>query len=108
MDDTTSRNKHSARQIESWLLNQMAIRGTAKIARAMGLDKSSLCRWKENMLPKVSMLLAELEWGVVDDDVARVSKQVALYLEENILAGMTNKKRPVGKTERSNQITLDF
>lgn len=107
MESTTTRNKTQARKIESWLLNQIAMRGASKVAAAIGMDKSGITRWKETMLPKVAMLLAVLEWGVVDDDIARVSKQVALYLEENILSGFTNKKRP-GATERSDQINMDF
>jgi len=94
MESTTTRNKTQARKIESWLLNQIAMRGASKVAAAIGMDKSGITRWKETMLPKVAMLLAVLEWGVVDDDIARVSKQVALYLEENILASLNNEKAP--------------
>lgn len=107
MENSTTRNKVQARRIESWLLNQIAIRGTTTVAKAMGMDKSSISKWKENMLPKVAMLLAVLEWGAVDDDIARVSKQVALYLEENILTSVRKKKRPAA-TERSDQITMQF
>lgn len=107
MENSTTRNKVQARRIESWLLNQIAIRGTTTVAKAMGMDKSSISKWKENMLPKVAMLLAVLEWGTVDDDIARVSKQVALYLEENILTSVRKKKRPAA-TERSDQITMQF
>lgn len=92
MDSTTTRNKTQARKIESWLLNQIAMRGATNIAKAMGMDKSGITRWKETMLPKVAMLLAVLEWGVVDDDIARVSKQVALHLEEQILSHLKNEK----------------
>lgn len=80
MDNTTTRNKSQARKIESWLLNQIAMRGASKVAVAIGMDKSGITRWKETMLPKVAMLLAVLEWGVVDDDMARLAKQVAEIL----------------------------
>ncbi|EFT2697642.1 TPA: hypothetical protein JZ819_000345 [Escherichia coli] len=77
MESTTSRNKAQARKIESWILNQIALRGSTNVAKALGMDKSGITRWKESMLPKLSMLLAVLEWGVVDDDMARLAKQVA-------------------------------
>ncbi|MDI3361180.1 CII family transcriptional regulator [Lelliottia sp. V89_10] len=86
MESTTSRNKAQARKIESWILNQIAMRGSTNVAKALGMDKSGITRWKENMLPKLSMLLAVLEWGVVDDDMARLAKQVAEIL--------TNEKAP--------------
>lgn len=81
--NTTTRNKDQARKIESWILNQIAIRGASNVAKALGMDKSGITRWKESML---SMLLAVLEWGVVDDDMARLAKQVAEIL--------TDKKTP--------------
>lgn len=86
MERTTSRNKDQARKIESWILNQIAMRGSTNVAKALGMDKSGITRWKESMLPKLSMLLAVLEWGVVDDDMARLAKQVAAIL--------TNEKAP--------------
>ena len=86
METTTSRNKDQARKIESWILNQIALRGSTNVAKALGMDKSGITRWKESMLPKLSMLLAVLEWGVVDDDMARLAKQVAEIL--------TNEKAP--------------
>ena len=99
MESTTSRNKDQARKIESWILNQIAMRGSTNVAKALGMDKSGITRWKESMLPKLSMLLAVLEWGVVDEDMARLAKQVAELL--------TKKKRPAA-TERSDQTQMDF
>lgn len=81
MDNTTTRNKTQARKIESWILNQIAMRGSTNVAKALGMDKSGITRWKESMLPKMAMLLAVLEWGVVDDDMARLAKQVAEILK---------------------------
>jgi hypothetical protein len=86
MESTNSRNKDQARKIESWILNQIAMRGSTNVAKALGMDKSGITRWKESMLPKLAMLLAVLEWGVVDDDMARLAKKVAEIL--------TNEKRP--------------
>lgn len=81
MENTTTRNKNQARKIESWILNQIAMRGSTNVAKALGMDKSGITRWKESMLPKMSMLLAVLEWGVVDDDMARLAKEVASILK---------------------------
>ncbi len=86
MENTTTRNKAQARKIESWILNQIAMKGASNVAKAIGMDKSGITRWKENMLPKLAMLLAVLEWGVVDDDMTRLAKQVAEIL--------SNEKRP--------------
>lgn len=53
MENTTTRNKAQARKIESWILNQIAIRGASNVAKALGMDKSGITRWKESMLSKV-------------------------------------------------------
>ncbi len=84
--------RNEALRIESALLNKIAMLGTEKTAEAVGVDKSQISRWKRDWIPKFSMLLAVLEWGVVDDDMARLARQVASIL--------TNKKRPAA-TERS-------
>lgn len=78
MDSTTTRNK--ARAIESKLLSKIAIRGAGNIAEAIGVDKSQITRWKESLLPRMSMLLAVLEWGVEDDELADLAKKVARML----------------------------
>ncbi|MHB9328070.1 CII family transcriptional regulator [Phytobacter ursingii] len=89
----------SARQIESTLLNKITLHGSKAIADAIGVDRSQITRWKRDFIPKISMLLAVLEWGIVDDEMARLASQVAAIL--------TKKKSPVCKTEDS-QITMDF
>jgi len=81
MDNTTTRNKTQARKIESWILNQIAMKGASNVAKAIGIDKSGITRWKETMLPKLAMLLAVLEWGVVDEDMARLAQEVAAILK---------------------------
>lgn len=98
MDVTNTRNK--ARNIESQLLNKIALRGVTEVAEAIGVDKSQVSRWKESLIPRMSMLLAVLEWGVVDDDLARLAKQVALML--------TQQKAPTAVTDEANQITMEF
>lgn len=61
--------RNEALRIESALLNKIAMLGTEKTAEAVGVDKSQISRWKRDWIPKFSMLLAVLEWGVVDDDM---------------------------------------
>ncbi|CTU45941.1 Regulatory protein CII [Escherichia coli] len=58
--------RNEALRIESALLNKIAMLGTEKTAEAVGVDKSQISRWKRDWIPKFSMLLAVLEWGVVD------------------------------------------
>ncbi|WP_194760959.1 CII family transcriptional regulator [Klebsiella variicola] len=84
MENSTARNKHQARQIETWLQNQIAIRGTTNVAKAMGLTKSTVSKWKKDWFPKVSLLLAVLEWGVADDDMSRLAKEVASLLKKEM------------------------
>lgn len=98
MEISTARNK--ARNIESQLLNKIAARGVTEVAAAVGVDKSQVSRWKESFIPRMSMLLAVLEWGIVDDDLARLAKQVALILKM--------KKSPTAATDEDSQITMHF
>ena len=80
MENSTARNKHQARNIESWLHNQIAMKGTTNVANAMGLTKSSISKWKETWIPKIAMLLAVL----VDDDMSRLAKEVASLLRKEM------------------------
>ncbi|AKL13301.1 TPA: hypothetical protein I8271_004704 [Kluyvera intermedia] len=97
--ETAKKRNSEALRIESALLNKIALLGTDKTAAAVGVDKAQISRWKRDWIPKLSMLLAVLEWGIVDDEMARLASQVAAIL--------TKKKSPVCKTEDS-QITMDF
>lgn len=99
MENSINRNKVNARRIESWLLNRIAMKGGKNVAKEVGVDAAQITRWKESWLPKISMLLAVLEWGVVDDDLARLAKEVAAVL--------TKKKSPAA-TEDSEQMTIEF
>lgn len=96
MDHTQTRN--DARRIESALLNKIAMKGSREIAEEIGIDRSQVTRWKETFIPRMSMLLAILEWGVVDDDLAHLAKQVAAVL--------TKRKAPA--VTEANQMTIDF
>ena len=84
MEHANKRNE--AMRIESALLNKIALIGTEKTAAAVGVDEAQISRWKRDWIPKFSMLLAVLEWGVVDDEMARLAQQVASIL--------TKEKRP--------------
>ncbi|EDQ9399946.1 lambda phage CII family protein [Salmonella enterica] len=97
MELTSTRKKANA--ITSSILNRIAIRGQRKVADALGINESQISRWKGDFIPKMAMLLAVLEWGVVDDDMARLAREVAAVL--------TKKNRPAA-TERSEQIQMDF
>ncbi|ENB7906945.1 hypothetical protein ABIV58_000955, partial [Escherichia coli] len=44
------------------------------------VDKSQISRWKRDWIPKFSMLLAVLEWGVEDEELAELAKKVARML----------------------------
>jgi len=81
MEHANKRNE--AMRIESALLNKIALIGTEKTAAAVGVDKAQISRWKRDWIPKFSMLLAVLEWGVVDDEMARLAQQVASILTKD-------------------------
>lgn len=58
METLTTRNNAEARRIESWLQREIAGIGVTNIAREAGVNKSTVCRWRENLLPNMSILLA--------------------------------------------------
>jgi len=78
MEITSTRKK--ANEITSNIFNRIAMRGQKKIANQLGVDESQITRWKSSMIPKMAMLLAILEWGVEDDEMANLAKQVARLL----------------------------
>jgi len=84
MELTSTRKKANA--ITSNIFNRIAMRGQRNIAAQLGVDESQITRWKSSMIPKMSMLLAILEWGVEDDELAGLAKRVAELL--------TNEKAP--------------
>ncbi|MEQ9869175.1 CII family transcriptional regulator [Pectobacterium odoriferum] len=94
-----AKTRKSALQIESTLLNKIAVKGVSAIAEAVGVNPSQITRWKETLIPRMSLLLAVLEWGVNDDELAHLAKQVALIL--------TQKKKPAAATDGS-QVTMEF
>ena len=60
MESSTTRNKVEARRIESWLHSQIAEMGATTIAKVAGVNKSTVSRWRESLLPNMSLLLAIL------------------------------------------------
>ncbi|MGP0666468.1 CII family transcriptional regulator [Citrobacter freundii] len=60
MEKSITRNKAEARRIESWLHRQIAELGTTRIAEFIGVNKSTVSRWRENLVPNMSLLLAIL------------------------------------------------
>lgn len=104
MDDLTTRNKTSARNIESWILDRIAILGTTRVAEHMGVNKSSVSQWKQHYIPRMAALLEFIGYSITDDDISRVVVGLADLLEER----MCGKKNRPAATERSDQITMDF
>lgn len=96
MDITSTRKK--ARQIESQLLSKLAVFGQRKFADFLNLDESQVSRMKvakgkekHSFFGLMSLAIAILEWGVNDDELAHLAKQVALIL--------TKKKSTVGAVD---------
>ncbi|QNQ52593.1 CII family transcriptional regulator [Serratia liquefaciens] len=83
----TAKTRNDARRIESTLLNKIALKGVSSIAAAVGVNPSQVTRWKESLVPRMAMLLAVLEWGVADDEMAELAKRLAGYL--------SNEKAPI-------------
>lgn len=104
MDDLTKRNKTSARNIESWILNRIAILGTTQVAEHLGVNKSSVTQWKKHYIPRMAALLEFIGYSITDDDISRVVVGLADLLEER----MCGKKNRPAATERSDQMTMDF
>ena len=60
MEKSIARNRVEARRIESWLHHQIVEWGTTKIAKEAGVNKSTVSRWRENLVPNMALLLAIL------------------------------------------------
>lgn len=60
MEKSIARNISEARRIESWLHSQIAEMGTTNVAKVAGVNKSTVSRWRENLVPNMSLLLAIL------------------------------------------------
>ncbi|PIF22223.1 MULTISPECIES: CII family transcriptional regulator [Pantoea] len=71
---------HTALKIESTLVNAINVHGTETIAKAIGIDRSQISRWKKTHIPKFARFLAFIGYGVEDDDLRRLAKEVAELL----------------------------
>lgn len=81
-----AKTRKDALRIESALLNKIAAKGVSTIANAIGVNASQITRWKESLIPRMSMILAVLEYGIEDEEMAELTKRLASYL--------TKEKRP--------------
>ncbi|MFP1879753.1 CII family transcriptional regulator [Lonsdalea quercina] len=72
----------TARRIESALLNKLALMGQKAFAAAMGVPEYQVSRWKNGFFSQVSLMLAVLNYGVADDEMAELAKRLAGYLEK--------------------------
>ena len=72
--------RKEAMRIESALLNKIAAKRVSTIANAIGVNASQVTRWKESLIPKMSMLLAILEYGIEDEEMAELTRRLASFL----------------------------
>ncbi|EAC0054067.1 hypothetical protein FNH60_19600 [Salmonella enterica subsp. enterica] len=79
MDVVATKSKKAAR-IESSLLNKLALMGQKTFAKAMGIPEYQVSRWKNGFFTQVSMMLAVLEYGIEDEEMAELTKRLANYL----------------------------
>ncbi|MCV8288568.1 lambda phage CII family protein [Escherichia coli] len=77
---TIATKSKKATRIESALLNKLALMGQKAFARAMGVPEYQVSRWKNGFFSQVSMMLAVLEYGIEDDEMAELTKRLADYL----------------------------
>lgn len=102
MGTIATKSKKAAR-IESALLNKLALMGQKTFARAMGVPEYQVSRWKNGFFSQVSMMLAVLEYGIEDDEMAELTKRLANYLTKKKPRRTANSSRP--DVERLDQST---
>ncbi|WP_392738915.1 CII family transcriptional regulator [Serratia ureilytica] len=76
-----TQSKKAAR-IESALFNKLALMGQKAFAAAMDVPEYQVSRWKNGLFRQVSMMLAVLNYGIADDEMAELAKRLAGYLSE--------------------------
>lgn len=79
MNGIATQSKKAAR-IESSLLNKLALMGQKTFAKAMGIPEYQVSRWKNGFFSQVSLMLAVLEYGIEDEEMAELTKRLADYL----------------------------
>ncbi|MDU7377882.1 MAG: CII family transcriptional regulator [Enterobacteriaceae bacterium] len=85
MDESMYRKK--ALQIESMLLNKIAMFGQSKLSKIIGIDEAQICRMKvakgrekNSFFKTMSIMLAVLEYGIEDDEMAELTRRLASFL----------------------------
>ena len=79
MNVIATQSKKAAR-IESTLLNKLALMGQKTFAKAMGIPEYQVSRWKNGFFSQVSMMLAVLEYGIEDDEMAELTRRLASFI----------------------------
>lgn len=79
-------NAHTrtAKEIESILLNAIDMHGPENLAKAVGVNRTQMVRWKETHVPKFALFLAYIGYNVPDHDLTRLAKEVAQLLIEEM------------------------
>lgn len=77
-----AKTRKEALRIESALLNKIALKGVSSIAQSIGVNASQITRWKESLIPRMSMLLAVLEYGVADEEMSELAKRLVGFLSK--------------------------
>ena len=85
METLTTRNKAEARRIESWVQRQIADLGTARIAEVAGINKSTVSRWRENLVPNMSLLLAILIMALAGN---RQRQRMIIYTDCDLITAL--------------------
>lgn len=102
MNVVATKSKKAAR-IESTLLNKLAMMGQKTFAKAMGVPEYQVSRWKNGFFSQVSMMLAVLEYGIEDEEMAELTRRLATYLTKKKPRRTANSSRP--DVERLDQST---
>lgn len=102
MNVVATKSKKAAR-IESTLLNKLAMMGQKTFAKAMGVPEYQVSRWKNGFFSQVSMMLAVLEYGIEDEEMAELTRRLATYLTKEKPRRTANSSRP--DVERLDQST---
>jgi len=84
---------HTALRIESTLINAINIHGTESVAEAIGIDRSQISRWKKTHIPKFARFLAFIGYGIEDEDLRRLAKEVAKLLIREMRPGPDSSAR---------------
>lgn len=84
-----------AREFEALILSQLASVGQRSLAEAVGVNESTVCRWKDGDIERWSKVLALLGLQVVPETAMVVSSEYLHSLETLAELGLkAEKKRP--------------